>query len=204
MNVFCLLWTPLFYLFWRSLYPVGAAGAGGILALILGSLFALFEFFFGALIGPGGFGFSRWLSGCVDLVTLPALLPLVVYLVMAALRAIPGTADFTGFALLWIIPMGALRAINWGAQGDPILLVLTPLLWTALVGGLPFLGIVVLRGPRPAKILAVPAFLALPFLTATTYWAFFCQDLRWGIPSLVLSLAPLLGSCVFAARGVSR
>jgi hypothetical protein len=204
MSLFCLIWTPLFYLFWRSLSPRGAAGAGGILALLLGSAFALFKFFFGAIIGPGGFGFSRWLSGCIDLVTLPALLPLAVYLVMAALRTISGTADFTGFALLWIIPMGALRAISWGAQGDPILLVLTPLLWTALVGGIPFLGTLVVRGPRFARILALPAILALPFLTTTTYWAFFCQELRWGVPLLALSLAPLLGSCVFAIRAVSR
>jgi hypothetical protein len=200
MSLFCLLWTPLYYLFWRSLSPAGASGAGGILALLLGSLFALFKFFFGAIILPGGFGFSRWLSGCVDLVTLPVLLPLAICLGLAGLRVISGTVDFTGFALLWIIPMGALRAVNWAALGDPILLVLTPLLWTALGEGIPFLGALAARGSRLSRILALPAVLALPFLATTTYWAFFCQNLVWGIPLLVLSLAPLAFSRAAALR----
>jgi hypothetical protein len=201
MSLFCLLWTPLYYLFWRSLSPAGASGTGGILALLLGSLFALFKFLLGALVAPGGFGFSRWLSGWVDLVSLPVLLPLAVCLGLAGLRLISGPVDFTGFALLWIIPMGALRAVNWAALGDPILLVLTPLLWTALGGGLPFLGALIARGPGLSRIFTIPAILALPFLTATAYWAFFCQNLDWGIPLLALSLTPLVLSCIAALRG---
>jgi hypothetical protein len=199
MSLFCFLWTPLFFLFWRSISPAGSSGAGGVWALLLGSLCALFQFFFGALVGPGGFGFSRWLSGCVDLVVLPALLPLLVYLAMVGLGAVSGAADFTGFALLWIIPMGALRTVSWTTRGDPILLVLTPLLWTAIAGGIPFLGSVVLRGPWPARIPAAMAALGLPFLAATVYWAFFCQDLKLGCPLLGLSLAPLLASCILGA-----
>jgi hypothetical protein len=204
MSLFCLLWTPLFYLFWRSLSPQGGPGAGGIWALLLGSVFALFKFFFGVLVGPGGFGFARWLSGCVDLVALPALLPLLICLLMAALKALSGAVDFTGFALLWIIPMGALRALSWGAQGDPILLVLTPLLWTAIAGGVPFLGSMVMAGPWFARGSAALGTLILPFLAATVYWAFFCQELRLGYSLLALSLVPLLLSCVFGARQNSR
>jgi hypothetical protein len=87
MSLFCLLWTPLLYLFWRSISPTGESGAGGVWALLLGSFFALFQFFFGALVGPGGFGFSRWLSGCIDVITLPALLPLLVSCIRDAVRS---------------------------------------------------------------------------------------------------------------------
>jgi hypothetical protein len=195
MSLFCFLWTPLLYLFWRSVSPRREI-AGGVWALLLGSIAALFQFFFGALVGPGGFGFSRWLSGCIDLVVLPALIPLLIYLLMAGLRIISGSLDFTGFALLWIIPMGALRAVSWSSRGDPILLVLIPLLWSGVAGGLPFLGAIVAGGRLPARILAALAVLVLPFLAATVYWAFFRQDLNLGFPLLALTLAPLLASCV--------
>ncbi|MDR2375734.1 MAG: hypothetical protein LBD96_04765 [Treponema sp.] len=196
MSLFCLLWLPLFYLFWRSVSSAGESGYGGVWALLLGSAAAIFQFFYGAFIKPGGFGFSRWLSGCVDLVVVPVLLPLLVYLLLAVFRVVSGTVDFTGFALLWIIPMGALRAVNWGAQGDPILLVLVPLLWTAVAVGLPFLGGIILRGPWPARIPAGLAGLALPFLAATVYWAFFRQEHRLGVPLLALGMVPLVASCV--------
>jgi hypothetical protein len=199
MSLFCFLWTPLFYLFWRSLSPRGEGAAGGVWALLLGSIAALFQFFFGALVGPGGFGFSRWLSGCIDLVVLPVLIPLLVCLLMAGLRVIAGPLDFTGFVLLWIIPMGALRAVSWSSRGDPILLVLIPLLWSGIAGGLPFLGAVAAGGRLPARIFAVLGILALPFLAATVYWAFFRQELDLGFPLLALTLAPLAASCIQGA-----
>jgi hypothetical protein len=200
MSLFCFLWPPLLYLFWRSVSPQEESGAGGVLALLLGSIAALFQFFFGALVKPGGFGFSRWLSGGIDLVVLPVLVPLFVCLLMAGLRIISGTLDFTGFALLWIIPMGALRAVSWGSLGDPILLVLTPLLWTGIAGGLPFLGAVAAGGRLPARILAALGLLLLSFLAATVYWAFFRQELGLGFPLLVLTMIPLIASCVHGAR----
>jgi hypothetical protein len=199
MSFFCFLWTPLFYLFWRSLSPLGGSGAGGVWALLLGSAVALFQFFFGALVGPGGFGFSRWLSGCVDLVALPILIPLLVYLVMIGFRMITGAADFTGFALLWIIPMGALRAVSWSSKGDPILLVLTPLLWTGIAGGIPFLGDIFLRGSPGARVFTALGALILPFLGTTVYWLFFRQELRLGFPLLILTLTPVLAACVRGA-----
>jgi hypothetical protein len=167
--------------------------------LLLGSAAALFQFFFGALVGPGGFGFSRWLSGCVDLVALPSLVPLLVYLVMIGFRMIAGAADFTGFALLWIIPMGALRAVSWSSKGDPILLVLTPLLWTGIAGGIPFLGSVFLRGSLGVRIFTALGALILPFLGAAVYWLFFRQELKLGFPLLALTLSPLLAACIRGA-----
>jgi hypothetical protein len=135
----------------------------------------------------------------VDLAVLPALIPLLVYLCMAGLRISSGTLDFTGFALLWIIPMGAMRAVSWSSRGDPVLLVLNPLLWTGIAGGIPFLGAIAAGGRLVARIFAVLGLLALPFLAATAYWAFFRQELELGFPLLVLTLAPLVASCVHGA-----
>jgi hypothetical protein len=199
MSLFCFLWTALFYLFWRSISPSQESAAGGVWALILGSIAALFQFFFGAFLAPGGFGFSRWLSGCIDLVTLPVLVPLLVYLAMAGFKMVSGAMDFTGFALLWIIPMGALRAISWSSLQDPILLVLTPLLWTGIAGGVPFLGGIAARGSLVVRIFAILGALVLPFLAATAYWFFFRQEPGLGFPLAALSLAPLAVSCVLGA-----
>jgi hypothetical protein len=191
MSLFCLLWTPLFYLFRRSISPGREVDSGGIWALLLGSLVALLQFFLGALINPGGFGFSRWLSGCVDIVVLPALLPLPVYFLLTSFRVISGKADFASFALLWLIPGGALRAVSWGAQRDPILLVLVPLLWTALAAGLPFSAGRIFRCRRrlllPLLVLTVPG---LPLLAATVYWAFFYQKLVLGYLLLLVTVIP--------------
>jgi hypothetical protein len=191
MSLFCFLWVPLFYLLWRAVSPAGE-GSGGIWALLLGSLTALLQFFLGDLINPGGFGFSRWLSGCVDIVVLPALLPLLVYFGLVNFRILVGGVGFTNFSLLWLIPSGALRSVSWSAQGDPILLALTPLLWTALVVGIPFC---VSRIFRCKGRLLVSAFifaaLALPLLAATVYWAFFCQKLPLGFLLFLTALVPL-------------
>jgi hypothetical protein len=201
MSLFCLLWTPLFYLFRRPISPGREADSGGIWALLLGSLVALLQFFLGALINPGGFGFSRWLSGCVDIVVLPALLPLPVYFLLVSLRLISGKADFTSFALLWLIPGGALRAVSWSAQRDPILLVLVPLLWTALAAGIPFcVGLIFRPGRRLPLPLLVLAALGLPFLAATVYWAFFYQKLVLGYLLLLVTLIPAGLCCVFGKK----
>ena len=162
-------------------------------ALLLGSVTAIFQFFLGNFISPGGFGFSRWLSGFVDIVSLPVLVPLLVYLVLVALRVFSGTADFTGFALLWSIPAAALRALSWSSLGDPVLLVLVPLLWTALAVGLPFFVSIIIRHFRwPVLVCCGLCALVLPVLCATAYWAFFSQQRILGIPLLAAALLPML------------
>ncbi|GHT67215.1 hypothetical protein FACS1894110_12290 [Spirochaetia bacterium] len=197
MSLFCLLWTPLFYLFKRSVSSASGAGSGGVWALLLGSIVALTQFFLGSFVNAGGFGLSRWVSGCIDIVTLPAVLPLLVYLLLIGLRLITGTPDFTNFALLWLIPGGALRAVSWSAQSDPILLVLVPLLWTAIVVGLPFFVGPILDSP-PLWLLIPSALgaLVLPLLAATVYWAFFSQRTILGFLLLFVIIIPLVVSMV--------
>jgi hypothetical protein len=191
MSLFCFLWMPLFYLFRRSL-SADSGGSGGVWALLLGSIVALIQFFLGSLVDPGGFGLSRWVSACVDIVSLPAALPILVYLLFTMLRFFSGAADFTSFALLWLIPGAAIRAVSWSAQNDPILLVLAPLLWTAIAVGVPFF-IACIDGDRiPALILAGLGILALPLTAATAWWAFYSQRTLLGGLFLFITLIPLV------------
>jgi hypothetical protein len=192
MSLFCFLWTPLFYLFKRSVSPSRESGAGGVWALLLGGIVALAQFFLGSFVNPGGFGLSRWVSGCIDIVALPAAAPLLVYLGLVSLRFLSGTPDFTNFALLWLIPGGALRAVSWSAQVNPILLVLVPLLWTAIVMGVSFFaGLALGRRRWWIMIPAGLGALALPFLAATVYWAFFSQRTLLGFILLFVTMIPL-------------
>jgi hypothetical protein len=189
MSLFCLLWTPLFYFFRRSVHEE-ESGAGGVWALLLGSVTAVFQFFLGALVSPGGFGFSRWISGFVDIVSLPVLIPLAVYLLFVIFRVFTGTADFANFTLLWLIPGGALRAVSWSALNDPILLVLIPVLWTAIAVGIPFFINLIAGGRLPVIISAALAILAIPVLAAASYWAFFSQRTMLGFLLLFVTLIP--------------
>jgi hypothetical protein len=182
MSLFCFLWMPLFYLFWRSIAKPDAESSGGIWALILGSVAAFVQFLLGSFIRPRAFGFSRWLSACIDIVTIPAALPLLVCLLLSRLRIPSFTMNYAHFALLWLIPASALRAVSGGAQNDPSLLVLTPILWTAIAVGAPFLW---------THIPAIIAMAVLPFLAATAYWAFFSQRTVLGFLLLGITLIPM-------------
>ncbi|MDR2211026.1 MAG: hypothetical protein LBO65_06105 [Spirochaetaceae bacterium] len=191
MTIFCFLWTPLFYLFWRSLQDESAL-EGGTWALLLGSVVAFFQFFLGSLVNAGGFGLSRWISACIDVVALPAALPYVVCLIFIALRFISSDANFTNYAFLWLIPVAAVRALGWSSLRDPILLVGAPVLWTAVVVGI---GHFVRILQNNWGWLAVPAVLgavALPLAAATAYWALFAQYTVLGMVLLGLSLVPML------------
>ncbi|GHV76577.1 hypothetical protein AGMMS49942_13980 [Spirochaetia bacterium] len=191
MSLFCFLWMPLFYLFWRSISKPETEGSGGIWALLLGSIVALIRFFLGeslldSFISPGAFGLSRWFSACIDIVTLPAVFPLLV----CRVGRIPAP-HYTHFALLWLIPVAAIRGVSWSAQNDPALLVLTPILWTALAVGLPFFIAMASRLSTWTRIPLVMVMAALPFLGATAYWAFFSQRTRLGVLLLAITLIPM-------------
>jgi hypothetical protein len=196
MSLFCLLWLPLFYLFRHSLSR-GNPGSGGIWALLLGGIVALAQFFLGNLVNPGGFGFSRWVSACIDIVALPAALPFLVYLAFIAFRLLSGPFDFANFALLWLIPGAAIRAVSWSAARDPTLLVLAPLLWTAIALGIPFFIDLMLRSTRWYALVSLGlGMLALPLLAAAVWWAFYSQKFSLGTLLLVLTVIPMLVSLV--------
>jgi hypothetical protein len=190
MSLFCFLWIPLFYLFWRSIAKPGT-GSGEVWALLLGSVVACIRFLPGSFISPGAFGLSRWLSACVDIVALPAALPLLACILLVRLRVLGGTANYANFALLWLIPEAAMRTASWSVLNDPAFLMLTPVLWTAIAVGVPFFIAMTGRSRRGFVIPQVMAAVALPFLAATVYWAFFSQRNWLGLGLFVLTLVPL-------------
>ena len=193
MSLFCLLWVPLFYMFWRSV--AGNSNAvGGAWALILGSVVAITQFFVGPFIIPRGFGLSQWMSGCVDIVALPALTPLVVYFVFTKLKIISGTADFANFALLWLIPVAVVRALGWSSQNYITLLFLVPILWTSIATGIPFFINMILNSHRYVVVPASIAILFIPFAAASSYWAFHDQKTSLGFVFCFAAAAPMLVS----------
>jgi hypothetical protein len=196
MIVFCLFWVPVFFLFRRTF--AGEDGGGGVWALLLGSITAILQFFLGYLVSPGGFGFSRWLFGFVEIVSLPVLIPLILYVLLYVFRGFSGSADFANFALLWLIPVAALRAIGWGPTNDTILLIAVPLLWTALAVGIPFFINWTANNFRWYTVTAsVLCLLLLPLTAATAYWAFFSQQTALGFLLLFVTHIPLGLSFVF-------
>ena len=193
MSVFCFLWMPLFYFFWRAVTGANVS-SGGIWALLAGSVVAFAQFFLGSIVEPGGFGLSRWISGCVDIVSLPALAPFLVYLILIAFRIITGTVDFANFALLWLIPAAGIRALGWISLSDPILLVLVPVLWAAIAVGVPFFIKLIQTGDILVILLASLGILAVPLAAAGSYWAFYCQKVIMGSFFLLAAAAPMLVS----------
>jgi len=199
MSVFCLLWVPLFYFLRKSF--AGSNSSGGVWALLLGSIAAIIQFFLGDIITPGGFGLSRWLFGFVDLICLPALIPIFICFLMLLFRGFSGEADFAGFALLWLIPFGALRALDWSKGSDPILLVMVPLLWTALAVGVSFfIHLMKKRFTWWIAVISILSILILPCAAAATYWAFFSQQTLLGFGLLAVTHSPLILSFIFERK----
>jgi hypothetical protein len=195
MSVFCLLWVPFFFLLRRTFT---GGGGGGVWALILGSITALLQFFMGFFLKPGGFGFSRWLFGFIEIVSVPVLIPIILYAILNFFRGLSGSADFADFALLWLIPIGALRAIGWSPTNDVILLVSVPLLWTALAVGIPFFINWTANNFRwYTVIISILCILILPLTAASAYWAFFSQQTWIGFLLLFVTHIPLGLSFVF-------
>jgi len=190
MSIFCLLWVPVFYLLRRSFSGTGASG--GVWALLLGSITAIIQFFLGYLVSPGGFGFSRWLFGFIDVVCLPVLVPLVLYALLCFFRGFSGNTDFANFALLWLIPVGALRAIGWSPTSDSILLIAVPLLWTALAVGIPFfINLIGNNFSWSKAVVSIFCILLLPVIAAGAYWAFFSQHIVIGFVLFFAANVPL-------------
>jgi hypothetical protein len=199
MMFFCFLWIPLFYLFWRSLNGDDDSGfEGGTWALIIGTIAALFRFFFGSFIHPEGFGLARWVSACIDVVALPVALPFIVGFVFAAFRFISPQSNFTHYAFLWIIPVAAVRALGWSSQNNPLLFIIVPVLWTAVIAGVGFFIVLVQNNWGWTAIPAILGAVVLPLVAATAYWAFFAQRSLLAIALMTLSIAPMVVSLILS------
>ena len=175
MSFFCLLWIPLFYLLRRASLAKGAS-SGSVWALLLGSITAIFQFFLGNIITPGGFGFSRWLFGLIDIICIPVIIPFFIYLFIIIFRGV-SDADFANFTLLWLIPVAGIHALGWSSGSDPVLLIMVPMLWSALGMGISFFIHWMIKTPRwYSIIISIICISILPFLAAGAYWAFFSQQ----------------------------
>ena len=202
MYIFSVLWVPLFYMFRRSIS--GEGGAGGVWALLFGSVTAIFQFFLGDLVDGGSFGLSRWMSGFVDIVGLPVLIPLLVYTAFIIFRLFSGNYDFANFMLLWLIPVAVLKALSWNSFSSPLLLLMVPLLWTALAVGISlFINCIISNFRWYVVIFAGLGIIALPVAAVTSYWAVFSHQNLLGYSLFSLSLIPMLVSVLidyFRAR----
>jgi len=186
MSLFCLLCIPLAYFIRRS-----PGERKSIWALPLGGLALIVCYFTGSLITPGGLGFSRWMSGFVDIVSLPVLVPLLAALLLVMLRIFPDSLDLAGFTLLWLVPLAAIRSISRDAPASPLPLVFIPLLWIAQGVGMPFFIGLILKKPRWYVIIpSILGIAALPLVATTSWWAFFVQRSLLGFLLLVISFIP--------------
>ena len=191
MSLFCLLWIPLFYLFWCSLAD-NDTGAGEAWALTGGILIASIQFFWGPFVEPGGFDFHRWLSACIDIVVFPAILPFLAYFLLTKSKIIKNPVNLTGFTLLWLTPGAVFRSFFWSSLNDPILLIIVPILWTAIAVGVPFFIKLIQKGRNSVIVLSSLGILVLPFAAASSYWALFSHKTYLGFSLFFAAAAPML------------
>jgi len=172
---------------------------------MLGSITAIIQFFLGNVIDPGGFGFSRIVFGFFDIACFPVLLPVFIYLIILIFKRFSVDVDFANFALIWLIPIGALRALSWTSTNDPILLVLAPLLWVSLAVGISFFIDLAKNHFRwYTLILAVICIPILPAAASLSYWAFFSQLTLYGFALLGLMYIPVIAAVIVGARRKSN
>ena len=195
MSVFCLLWVPVLYFFRRSIS--GKRTGIGWWALLPGCAAVLVRYFTTPFITPAGFGLSCWLNGFIDIVSLPVLVPVIVCVLLIALRLFPSDVDIGGFTLLWLVPLTFYYSVDRSLLYSPLMLVLVPLLWTTQALGISFFIGCIIKYPRWYVI--IPSILsatALPLAAATSWWAFYVQQTAAGCLFLFISLIPALISLI--------
>jgi hypothetical protein len=201
MSFFCMFWTPLVLFFWNSLNTREHGNFGGLWAFILGILVSVFHYLFYPFVKASGFGLSLWFHTLIDIVSVPAVLPLLVFALFTVLR-LPGTgADPAKFVLTALIPAGVLRAIGWSGQNAPLYLVLIPLIWTMLALGVSFFTRLVFRNFLLWLITLLSVIVLAP-LAATVFWAFYGQMPFTGF--LLLAPLSILSFVVLITTGLAR
>jgi hypothetical protein len=197
MSVFCLLYIPLLYFLRRPSEGWLSERGESIWALPLGAVAVTARYFFGPLVSPGSFGLSRWVSGFVDIAGLPALIPLIVCGALVILRIFPRDVDYAGFALLWLVPLAAIRSISENSPPAPIPLIVVPLLWSAHALGIPFFINGMVKNPRwHIVFFANLGVAAIPIAAVTSWWAFFIHQTWLGVLLLLASVIPAVISII--------
>ncbi|MDR0408968.1 MAG: hypothetical protein LBH18_01020 [Spirochaetaceae bacterium] len=199
MVLFCVLWLPVFYLFWLTLRPAGS-NSGELYALFVGGMAALARFFIPSIIDPYGFEICRYLSAFMDYTSLPVLFPMIAAKLIRRFYPRCGITDYIGFTLLALVPAALVSSIVWSANHDILRLVLTPLLWTALV--LVFYPLIRLAANNTLghKIVAIFGTVLYTLLIPFVWWAFFCQRTLIGTILLFPSFVPMIAVCAILLR----
>jgi predicted neutral ceramidase superfamily lipid hydrolase len=185
----------MFYFFRRSI-SIGKNGMGWW-ALLLGCAAVFIRYLTGPLVAPVGFGLSLWMSGFIDIVSLPVLVPIIVCVILAALRFFPSDVDIGGFTFLWLVPLTFYNSADRSLLYSPLMLVLVPLLWTVQTLGISFFIGCVNKYPRWYIIIpSILAAAALPLTASSSWWAFYSQQTPTGCLFLFVSIMPALISLI--------
>jgi hypothetical protein len=194
MALFSLLWAPLVYGLWRSLYPAppAATNAALIWPLLTGLALAALRLLPLPEIQAGGFGISRYISAFFEYTS---FVPLAALLACALLPSVvSGDAffdDWTGFLLAAYIPAGAAYTIDGSLRQHPLYLVLPPLMWTNCAFAANSLRGFARGGGGGARKAAAFVLAALYLACAAAcWWAFYCQKNAAGWGLLAASFVP--------------
>ena len=166
--------------------------------MLFGFFAAIIQLLVGPLVDPGAFGLSRWMSGFVDIVVLPALVPILFYLLFVVLGIVSGNIDFANFALLWLIPGAIIRTFGWSEENNAVHLMLVPVLWTAIAVGIPFFIQIIMNSRIIVIISAALGILVILLAAASSYWAFYSHNMMYGFIFLFVASAPMLVSMVMS------
>jgi hypothetical protein len=201
MNFFCMLWIPLFLLFWNSLNTERRGNSGRVWALILGTIVSVFHYLFYPFVKASGFGLSLWFHALIDIVFVPAALPFLIFALFTGLGFIGKEADPAKFILSALIPAGAARAIAWSGQNAPLYLVLIPLIWTMLALDISFFARLV-SGNFLLRLIAFLSVIVFASAFAAVFWAFYGQMPFTGFLLLALLSIPSIIALITARRAM--
>jgi hypothetical protein len=203
MSIFCFLCIPVMYLFRRTLF---SGEGGGIRAPLCGCVVLLVMYFVKQVVEPGDFGFSRWMSGFVDIIGLPVLIPFVVCLLFILYKNISfKNFDFAKFTLLWLIPLAISLAIKESSPPSPIPLLLVPTLWIFQTIGIAFFISCMVRWTRWYVIIpSALGIIALPIAATTSWWEFFSHQTFHGFLFLFMCFIPAMVSIIVQYYSIGK
>jgi hypothetical protein len=192
MSLFCLVLPLLFFFFWKSLSDEHAVSTGGFWALLLGSITAIVHFMVSPILTSGEFGFMQWMIGFLDVIVFPSIIALGISLLFKFLKIFSAEMQITNFMLLWSIPFAIFQMMIYGNQGEPLYLVIVPLIWIALAVGFGFFINMIPNVTRWMAVLCIAGAVLLPVAASTAYWFLYCQNYVLGYILFGITLAPML------------
>ena len=184
MGLFSLLFAAVFLVFWVSfpqnrLPSVFSAGA----ACLSGAVLALIRYVVIAEPRARDFGWPLYAAALLLHVLPPVALLSVVFGLLGRLRVIPAEDDgWATWLLLALVPYGAIFALTSPEPGTVKALALLPVLWVTMIVVIRFFYIRIrttaagIRAIGAARIFFGAAVIAVPFIGAAAYYAWFAKE----------------------------